>query len=262
MQDFIEKYSISFPVRLHDFQQIRNRFGTRFFEMHLSYDEVKKLLKEHESIIEIIGEADNGEDGYILANKERPDLIFLDIQMPVLNGFEMLEYLEYNPKIIFTTAYEEYAIAAFEENSIDYLLKPIKPERLEKTIDKISSVEKVESDTSIEMEKMMQVINRISPENERDTIAVSVGEKIIFIKFEDIVFFKAEDKYVFIHDKDNRKHIIDYSLSSLEKKLPPYFFRVHKGFNGKYIFIMNDFEKTQITCGTSYIKGVKQKIKF
>ncbi len=242
----------------------------------LARNRLKKLLKEHESIIEIIGEADNGEDGYILANKERPDLIFLDIQMPVLNGFEMLEYLEYNPKIIFTTAYEEYAIAAFEENSIDYLLKPIKPERLEKTIDKIASVEKVESDTSVEMEKMMQVINRISPENERDTIAVSVGEKIIFIKFEDIVFFKAEDKYVFIYDKDNRKHIIDYSLSSLEKKLPPYFFRVHrahvinmdkvkeihKGFNGKYIFIMNDHEKTQITCGTSYIKGVKQKIKF
>ena len=242
----------------------------------LARNRLKKLLKEHEGVIEVIGEADNGHDGYILANKERPELIFLDIQMPVLNGFEMLEYLEYNPKIIFTTAYEEYAIAAFEENSIDYLLKPIKPERLEITINKLSSVEKVESETSVEMEKMMQVINRINPEGERDSIAVSVGEKIIFIKFEDIVFFKAEDKYVFIHDKDNRKHIIDYSLSSLEKKLPTFFFRVHrahvinmdkvkeihKGFNGKYIFIMNNLEKTQITCGTSYIKGVKQKIKF
>ena len=196
--------------------------------------------------------------------------------MPVLNGFEMLDYIEYNPKIIFTTAYEEYAIAAFEENSIDYLLKPIKPERLLKTIEKLSLVEKTQNETSVEMEKMMQVINRINPEGERDSIAVSVGEKIIFIKFEDIIYFKAEDKYVFIHDKDNRKHIIDYSLSTLEKKLPSFFFRVHrahvinmdkikeihKGFNGKYIFIMDDMEKTQITCGTSYIKGVKQKIKF
>ncbi len=242
----------------------------------LARNRLKKLLNEHSDVIEIIGEADNGEDGYVLANKERPDIIFLDIQMPVLNGFEMLDYIEYNPKIIFTTAYEEYAIAAFEENSIDYLLKPIKPERLLKTIEKLSRVEKLESDTSVEMEKMMQVINRINPEGERDSIAVSVGEKIIFIKFEDIIYFKAEDKYVFIHDKDNRKHIIDYSLSSLEKKLPSFFFRVHrahvinmdrikeihKGFNGKYIFIMDDLEKTQITCGTSYIKGVKQKIKF
>ena len=242
----------------------------------LARNRLKKLLNEHSDVIEIIGEADNGEDGYVLANKERPDIIFLDIQMPVLNGFEMLDYIEYNPKIIFTTAYEEYAIAAFEENSIDYLLKPIKPERLLKTIEKLSRVEKLQSDTSVEMEKMMQVINRINPEGERDSIAVSVGEKIIFIKFEDIIYFKAEDKYVFIHDKDNRKHIIDYSLSSLEKKLPSFFFRVHrahvinmdrikeihKGFNGKYIFIMDDLEKTQITCGTSYIKGVKQKIKF
>ena len=242
----------------------------------LARNRLKKLLNEHSDVIEIIGEADNGEDGYVLANKERPDIIFLDIQMPVLNGFEMLDYIEYNPKIIFTTAYEEYAIAAFEENSIDYLLKPIKPERLLKTIEKLSRVEKLQSDTSVEMEKMMQVINRINPEGERDSIAVSVGEKIIFIKFEDIIYFKAEDKYVFIHDKDNRKHIIDYSLSTLEKKLPSFFFRVHrahvinmdrikeihKGFNGKYIFIMDDLEKTQITCGTSYIKGVKQKIKF
>ena len=172
----------------------------------LARNRLKKLLKEHEGVIEIIGEADNGEDGYILANKERPDIIFLDIQMPVLNGFEMLDYIEYNPKIIFTTAYEEYAIAAFEENSIDYLLKPIKPERLLKTIEKLSLVEKTQNETSVEMEKMMQVINRINPEGERDSIAVSVGEKIIFIKFEDIIYFKAEDKYVFIHDKDNRKH--------------------------------------------------------
>lgn len=242
----------------------------------LARNRLKKLLKEHEDLIEIVGEADNGEDGYDLANKLKPDLIFLDIQMPILNGFEMLEYLEYSPKIIFTTAYEEYAIAAFEANSIDYILKPIKSERLELTINKISKIESPDN-SSLEMDKVMKVLESFQTDKaERDSIAVSVGDKIVFIKFKDISFFKAEDKYVFIHDHNNQSHIIDYSLTSLEKKLPSNFTRVHrafilnmekvkeihKGFNGKYIFIIDDIEKTQITCGTSYIRAVKQKIKF
>lgn len=242
----------------------------------LARNRLKKLLKEHEGIIEVVGEADNGEDGYDLANKLKPDLIFLDIQMPILNGFEMLEYLEYSPKIIFTTAYEEYAIAAFEANSIDYILKPIKAERLELTINKISKIHSPDK-SSLEMEKVMKVLESFQTDkDERDSIAVSVGDKIVFIKFKDISFFKAEDKYVFIHDNNNQRHIIDYSLTSLEKKLPSNFARVHrafilnmekvkeihKGFNGKYIFIIDDIEKTQITCGTSYIRAVKQKIKF
>ena len=242
----------------------------------LARQRLKKLLMDHQDFIEVIGEADNGEDGADLANKLRPDVIFLDIQMPILNGFEMLDYLEYKANVIFTTAFEEYAIAAFEANSIDYVLKPIKKERLAQSIDRLRNL-KVDKGTE-DIDKMLEVIANLkeTTSEKRDSIAVSVGEKIVFVKFDNINFFKAEDKYVFIHTDNSQRHIIDYSLTNLEKKLPSNFTRVHrahilnmdkvkeihKGFNGKYIFIINDVEKTQITCGTSYIRSVKEKIKF
>jgi two-component system, LytTR family, response regulator len=95
-----------------------------------------RLLKPYDEI-DVIGEAVNGQDGLEKIEMLLPDLIFLDIEMPVFNGFEMLRQLKHQPKVIFTTAYDQYAIKAFEEDSIDYLLKPVETERLEKTQKKL-----------------------------------------------------------------------------------------------------------------------------
>ncbi|RZL14999.1 MAG: response regulator, partial [Pedobacter sp.] len=95
----------------------------------LARQRIKRLLKEYDEI-EIIAEAENGAEGLLLIEQHQPDLIFLDIEMPVLNGFEMLAKLTHQPKVVFTTAYDQYAIKAFEEGSIDYLLKPVELERL------------------------------------------------------------------------------------------------------------------------------------
>lgn len=98
---------------------------------------MKSLLNSHQDVVEVIGEAGNGREAIAKIQELRPDVIFLDIQMPDLTGFEVIEQLEIKPNIIFTTAYEQYAIKAFETFSIDYLLKPIKEERLEQSIAKL-----------------------------------------------------------------------------------------------------------------------------
>ena len=102
----------------------------------LARQRLMRLLKPYE-IFDIIGEAANGQDGLEKIEELQPELIFLDIEMPVLNGFEMLLLLKHQPKVVFTTAYDQYAIKAFEEDSVDYLLKPIETDRLEKTIRKL-----------------------------------------------------------------------------------------------------------------------------
>src|ERR1700733_10535411 len=102
----------------------------------LARKRLERMLKPFDTIA-VIGEAVNGQEGIDKIEKLRPELIFLDIEMPVFNGFEMLTRLKHQPKVVFTTAYDQYAIKAFEEDSIDYLLKPIEPERLEKTIKRL-----------------------------------------------------------------------------------------------------------------------------
>lgn len=103
----------------------------------LALNRLRRLLGPYDDTIEIIGEAGNGLDGLQAIETLEPELLFLDIEMPGLNGFEMLARLPYLPLVVFATAYDQYAVRAFEENSIDYLLKPIEPDRLEKTIDRI-----------------------------------------------------------------------------------------------------------------------------
>src|ERR1041385_1761516 len=106
---------------------------------------MKNLLLEHSDVVEIVGEASNGKEAIDKIEKLRPDLIFLDIQMPDLTGFEVIEQLSEKPNIIFTTAYEQYAVKAFETFSIDYLLKPIKEERLAQSIEKLKQFGRVDS---------------------------------------------------------------------------------------------------------------------
>ncbi|WP_310587864.1 LytR/AlgR family response regulator transcription factor [Emticicia agri] len=103
----------------------------------LAISRLKRLLSHYSAVISIIDEAHNGQEGLEKIEAQKPDLIFLDIEMPLMTGFEMLANLSYMPKVIFSTAYDQYAIRAFEENSVDYLLKPIEAERLEKTIEKL-----------------------------------------------------------------------------------------------------------------------------
>lgn len=234
----------------------------------LARQRIKRLLSKYEEI-DIVAEAEDGAEGLVLIQQHQPQLIFLDIEMPVLNGFEMLTRLNYQPKVVFTTAYDQYAIKAFEEGSIDYLLKPIETERLDKTIKKLKQTQLSAPQLPIE-----ELLKQIQGKKAIKTLTVKLGDKILLIKLADIVHIQAEDKYVFLHTVDGKKHLTDYTLSVLEDKLPEEFLRIHrsemintdyikeirKGFNGALIFVLNNANETRIS--SSRANGEALRLRF
>lgn len=233
----------------------------------LARQRIKRLLKEY-SELTIIAEAENGAEGLALIEQHQPDLIFLDIEMPILNGFEMLAKLKHMPKVVFTTAYDQYAIKAFEEGSIDYLLKPIELERLDKTIKKLKQTTLAPAPLNLD-----ELIRKINGKNEIKTLTVKLGDKILLIKLSDIVNIQAEDKYVFLHTIDGKKHLTDFTLAVLEEKLPEDFIRIHrsdiintnyikeirKGFNGSLIFVMDNKTETKVSSSRSNSEVLRTK---
>lgn len=232
----------------------------------LARQRIKRLLKEYDEV-DIIGEAENGQEGLAIIEQLQPDLIFLDIEMPILNGFEMLSKLKNHPKVVFTTAYDQYAIKAFEEGSIDYLLKPIELERLDKTIKKLKQTN-LAAPAPIAIEDLLRQING---KKSIKTLTVKIGDKILLVKLSDIVHIQAEDKYVFLHTVDGKKHLTDFTLSTLEEKLPEEFVRIHrsdiintdyikeirKGFNGALIFVLNNLNETRVTSSRSNSEALR-----
>ena len=231
----------------------------------LARQRLKRLLAQYDEI-DIVAEGENGQEGLALIQEHKPDLIFLDIEMPVLNGFEMLAKLDVALKVIFTTAYDQYAIKAFEEGSIDYLLKPIEAERLEKTVKKLNATQI--GAQPIDLEVLLQ---KLQPRKEIKTITVKIGDRILLVKVSDLTHIIAEEKYVFLHTQDRKKHLSDFTLSALEEKLPDHFVRINrsalinseyikeirKGFNGSFVFILNDSLETRITSSRSHSQSIR-----
>lgn len=242
----------------------------------LARQRLNKLLIPYSNEIEIVAEASNGAEGLELIELHHPDLIFLDIQMPVLNGFEMLLQLSLKPYIVFTTAYDEYAIKAFEENSLDYLLKPIRPERLKLTMDKVSRIKPDKQPQLFDQQSVQSLIQSLQPPKVIRSITVTLGDKITIVNLDEIVCFVAEDKLTTIHTKNQKKHLITQSLSQLEQKLPDHFLRlnrahiineneileIRKGFNGKLVFEMKHTHQMKIITGSSYTSAIKERLKF
>ena len=239
---------------------------------HLASRRIKELLKTHQDKLSVISTADNGTKGIEIIESKKPQLIFLDIQMPDMSGFEMLTKLSYQPKIIFTTAYSEYAIKAFENYTIDYLVKPISQERFDKAIDKLL---KFDSNThKIDLLKLQELISQAPKQKESFSFAVKKGDRIILLDYEDITYYKAEDKYVNIYVKNGDVHITDKTLSELEHKLPKEFLRIHRSvivnksyireiekyFKGTLILILNDKTGTKLKSSEKYSKHLKHKL--
>ncbi|EOR92566.1 two-component response regulator [Arcticibacter svalbardensis MN12-7] len=225
---------------------------------------LKRLLAD-QSTISVIGEAANGAEGLKLIESLRPDLVFLDIEMPVLNGFEMLSRLSVPPKVIFTTAYDQYALKAFDEESVDYLLKPIEKERLAKAINRLQ----VHADYTIPLDRLIRQLN---VKKEIKTLTVKIGDRILLVRLQELIYMEAEEKYVFLNQLDGKRHLTDFTLSALEAKLPSHFVRIsrsiiinseqikeiRKGFNGAFFFIMNDQQNSKLNSGRSYGASLKE----
>ena len=242
----------------------------------LATSRLRRLLDKYHDTIEVIGEAANGAEGLTLVEAEQPDLIFLDIEMPLLNGFEMLSRLTIMPLVVFATAFDQYAIRAFEENSIDYLLKPIEADRLARTIHKINTFaernEAIGAGTNPMTESVMRLLAQMQPKKEIHSISVKTGEKIRLIPLSDIAYFEAEDKYVFLATMDGQKFLTTYTLTTLNEKLPDIFVRVsrsvmvnrhkiveiHRHFDGKFMLAMSDKKGTKLTSGSTYGETIRQ----
>ncbi|MFN8289518.1 MAG: response regulator [Chitinophagaceae bacterium] len=235
---------------------------------------MKSLLLEHEEVIEVVGEAGNGREALQKIAELKPDIIFLDIQMPDLTGFEVIEQLEHKPNIIFTTAYEQYALKAFETFSIDYLLKPIREERLAQSIAKLKQFGRLTG--GIDIASLQQMIQQLKAPQKASALPIRTGDRINLVKFETISYLEAQDKYVYIHTVDGQKHLTDQTLTLLEEKLPPQFFRVqksyiinkdrikemHKHFNGRFLFVLDDRDNTRVSSGRTYNELIRKEFGF
>ncbi|MBA2498695.1 MAG: response regulator [Chitinophagaceae bacterium] len=187
----------------------------------LARTELKKLLQDFPEV-EVIDEAANAQEGIQKIELLRPDLIFLDIQMPGKTGFDMLSELEKSPQVIFTTAYDEYALKAFEVNALDYLLKPIEPKRLADAIHKLQL-------TSVPKEQNLVGENfNQSMLNEHDQVFVKDGERCWFVKLTEIRLFESVGNYAKVFFAGNKPLILK-SLNALEERLDEkMFFRANR----------------------------------
>lgn len=183
----------------------------------LARTELKRLLEPFKEI-EIVGEAVNAEDAANKISELNPELIFLDIQMPGKTGFELLEELDSVPKVVFTTAYDEYALKAFEYNALDYLLKPIEPKRLEETVKKLIEGRR--------KEKIQVYVNEILTAD--DQVFVKDGERCWFVKLEKVRLLESEGNYVRLYF-DDYKPLILRTLNYLDERLDnKSFFRANR----------------------------------
>ncbi|MBN8863355.1 MAG: response regulator [Sphingobacteriales bacterium] len=232
---------------------------------------MKSLLQDYTDIVEVIGEAGTGTEAIQLIEQLHPDLVFLDIQMPDLTGFEVLERLQHKPNVIFTTAYEQYAIKAFDNFSVDYLLKPIKEERLEKSMAKLKQFGRLNQ--SVNINGLQEIIKQLQAPPKATALPIRTGDRITLLRFEQIIYLEAQDKYVYVYTADGQKYLTDQSLTSLAEKLPAEFYRIqksyilnkeriremHRHFNGRYLFVMDDKNATRLTSGRTYYDDIKNE---
>lgn len=233
----------------------------------LARNRIRKMLQKYESDLEVVDEARNGKEALERINAREPDVIFLDVQMPGFDGFEVVRRLTVRPFIVFTTAYDEFALKAFEENTVDYLLKPIEQRRLDKTIEKLRRLFDTHTlDFDNGVERLLARLAATPPKR----LQVKVGEKIVLIDIDEVTFFESKDKYTFLHTGE-AEHIIDFTLAELESKLDPTeFVRIHRSaiinlkyvselvrwFGGKYKVKLKDKNKTELVVSRGYVDRI------
>jgi two-component system LytT family response regulator len=238
----------------------------------LARQRLRYLLEAHHNTISIIGESDTGKAGIDMANQTRPDVIFLDVHLPDMYGFDVLKALDIQPMIIFTTAYSDYAVQAFDVFSIDYLVKPFDAIRFQKTIDKISKFQQLYPIP--DYERLATLFFESQRKPKQTTLAVRSGQKFLLIDFEDITHLKADDKYVTVTTSNSKSYLCDKSLGTLEDVLPDDFIRIHRSiiinktwvaeihryFKGRLMLVLDDKDRTSVVTSDSYTQAVREKL--
>lgn len=230
---------------------------------------IKNYLK-NEPEVDIIAECENGFEGIKTIQELKPDLIFLDIQMPKLNGFEMLEILDERPEIIFTTAYSQYAIQAFEMNAVDYLLKPFSKDRLLEALSKALQRLITQKTSISKINKLIQ--HPLEEFIER--VVVKSNTKISVIPVEKIIYLEAQDDYVMVYTHEG-KHLKQATMKYFEEHLDPKdFMRVHRSYiiridqvvqlepYGKDSYVAKLKDGVSVHISKNGFKALKDKLNF
>lgn len=196
----------------------------------LALERLRRLL-EQTGRVEVTGDTTEPEEAVAALTSDPPDVCFLDIQMPRLNGFEVLARLPNQPMVIFTTAFDQYALKAFGVNSVDYLLKPIEPESLERALKKIerlrSSGALAQCDLQALLKQLTDSLGKNKPEYP-DRIASRLGDRLWFLDLARVTHFYAQAKLTYAVS-EGKAYCVDYGIAELEKKLDPKrFLRIHR----------------------------------
>ncbi|HKP94999.1 MAG TPA: LytTR family DNA-binding domain-containing protein [Fibrobacteria bacterium] len=242
-------------------------------------DRLRSLLKGWEELIEVIGEAENGPEAIRKIKEMDPDLIFLDIKMPGMDGFDVIQNLEKQPIIIFTTAYDEHALEAFSTNAIGYLLKPVSHEDIGRTFKKLMNLEKQVSEKSHRGDRdkrsdetVLSLVRELLVPQYQNIISCKVGDKLQFIKTPEILYFKSDNRSTFLFTSTGKKFIVDAPLIEMEKRVnPKEFIRIRRGtivnlawiseirrtYNGRLKVILMDKQGTELEVSRGYVDALK-----
>ncbi len=245
----------------------------------LAIERLTRLLADFDGI-QISGSTTDPAHAVDELNSQSFDILFLDIQMPVINGFDLLSRLTVQPFVIFTTAYDEYALKAFEVNSIDYLVKPIETAQLAralKKLDRLRPVTKPDWQQNPDVLVLLQQLTASLRSQVQDyprRIASRVGERISFLDLDAVTHFLAQDKLTYAV-ANGRKHVIDQTITELERRLEPArFLRIHRSvlvnvdwihevnswFAGKVILSLKDTQCTQLPVARDRVYTLKSRL--
>ena len=234
----------------------------------LAVKRLTRLLDETRRV-DVIGSTTDPEVALAFLRRNRVDILFLDVQMPGLSGFELLERLDWDPIVVFTTAYDRYAIDAFSVNSIDYLLKPIEPERLDRAIDKLEK----RSATDVRA-LARELASHLRTPAMLTRVASRVGERTTVLEVARVTHFFSKDKLTFAV-ANGRDHVVDLTLAELEERLDPRrFVRIHRatvvnaafveelfpGVDGGMLVRLRDERRTELGVARDRVRHLKEKL--
>ncbi|MGA9587626.1 MAG: LytTR family DNA-binding domain-containing protein [Terracidiphilus sp.] len=248
----------------------------------LALERLQRLLAAFPEI-QIIGAATDPTTAVATLNgsdQQPVDVLFLDIQMPGMNGFELLARLTTQPFVIFTTAFDQHALRAFETNAIDYLLKPIEPEQLERALKKLGRLRPIVKPDWQRNPALPELLRELTASLRKghasypNRIASRIGERIMFLPLDDVTHFTAQDKLTFAV-VNGRSHCVDQTISDLERRLDPAkFLRIHRSalvnvdwihevnswFAGRVALTLKDTHHTQLTVARDRVRTLKDRL--
>ena len=239
----------------------------------LALKRLARLLRQTHRV-EIVGSTVNPAEALAFLSEHAVDVLFLDIQMPGMTGFELLQKLPNQPPVIFTTAYDRFALDAFEVNSIDYLVKPIELARLEKALTKVERLRGTPD--ALTDKEQLRAIARELARKYPERIASRIGERVVFVEVSKVSHFYAKDKLTYAATA-SKDYVIDISISELEQKLDPELFvRIHRAtllnlsyidevsswFGGGMVVRLKDGKRTELPIARDRLREVKERLDF